>query len=75
LTVAPRLLYSWLKDGDLPLGMDSWADTRLTPVNGMPSIWRDAVTGEERDFEGKYPVGAILRRFPAALLIGGDAGK
>jgi len=74
VTVVPRLLFPWVKDGELPLGMDSWADTRLTPVPGMPSIWRDAVTGEERDFEGKYPVGAILRRFSAALLIGGGAG-
>jgi len=75
VTVVPRLLFPWVREGDLPLGPDSWADTRLTPVHGMPSIWRDAVTGEERDFEGRYPVGAILRRFPAALLIGGDAGK
>ena len=75
VTVVPRLLFPWVRDGELPLGMDSWADTRLTPVNGMPTIWRDALTGEERDFMGKYPVGSILRRFPAALLIGGDAGK
>jgi (1->4)-alpha-D-glucan 1-alpha-D-glucosylmutase len=75
VTVAPRLLFPWVRDGELPLGMDAWADTRLTPVKGMPSVWRDALTGEERDFMGKYPVGAILRRFPEALLIGGDAGK
>ena len=75
VTVVPRLLHSWVKDGELPLGQESWADTRLTPVNGMPSIWRDAITGEERVFEGKYPVGRILQRFPVALLIGSDAGE
>jgi len=74
VTVVPRLLLSWVKDGDLPLGLDSWADTRLIPVHGMPSIWRDAITGEELVFERNYPVGTILRRFPAALLIGGDTG-
>jgi (1->4)-alpha-D-glucan 1-alpha-D-glucosylmutase len=75
ITVVPRLLLSRVKDGDLPLGLDSWADTRLAPVNGMPSIWRDAITGEEFVFESKYPVGRILQRFPVALLIGSDAGE
>jgi (1->4)-alpha-D-glucan 1-alpha-D-glucosylmutase len=72
VTVVPRLLYSWVKDGNLPLGRDSWADTSLTPVHGMPSIWRDAVTGEKCEFEGKYSVGRILQRFPAALLLGDE---
>jgi (1->4)-alpha-D-glucan 1-alpha-D-glucosylmutase len=75
VTVVPRLLLSRVKDGDLPLGLDFWADTRLAPVNGMPSIWRDAITGEEIVFESKYPVGRILQRFPVALLIGSDAGE
>jgi (1->4)-alpha-D-glucan 1-alpha-D-glucosylmutase len=73
LTVVPRLLHAWLKDGELPFGPESWADTQLTPVVGMPSIWRDAITGEELVFESKYPVGRILQRFPVALLIGEDA--
>ncbi|HEX7505103.1 MAG TPA: hypothetical protein VF336_07530, partial [Syntrophales bacterium] len=73
LTVVPRLLHAWLKDGELPFGPESWADTQLTPIVGMPSIWRDAITGEELVFESKYPVGRILQRFPVALLIGEDA--
>jgi (1->4)-alpha-D-glucan 1-alpha-D-glucosylmutase len=71
--VVPRLLHAWLKDGELPLGQGHWADTSLTPVNGMPTIWRDAITGEELVFESKFPVGRILQRFPVALLIGGDS--
>jgi (1->4)-alpha-D-glucan 1-alpha-D-glucosylmutase len=72
VTVVPRLLLSWVKEGQFPLGQEAWGDTSLTPVDGMPSMWRDAITGEERVFENKYPVGRILQRFPVALLIGGD---
>jgi (1->4)-alpha-D-glucan 1-alpha-D-glucosylmutase len=74
VTVVPRLLHSRVKDGELPLGQEFWADTRLTAMDGMPSIWRDAIAGEELVFESNCPVGAILQRFPVALLIGGDAG-
>jgi (1->4)-alpha-D-glucan 1-alpha-D-glucosylmutase len=75
LTVAPRLLHAWLKDGEIPLGGQCWGDTGLDAVDGMPSIWRDAITGEELVFGSKCPVGTILQRFPVALLIGGDAGE
>jgi (1->4)-alpha-D-glucan 1-alpha-D-glucosylmutase len=71
VTVVPRLLHSWVKDGELPLGQESWADTQLPALDGMPSIWRDAITDEEVVFEGNYPVGRILQRFPVAFLIGG----
>jgi (1->4)-alpha-D-glucan 1-alpha-D-glucosylmutase len=72
LTAVPRLLHAWLKDGEIPLGQESWADTQLPPLDGMPSVWRDAITGDEVVFESHYPVGRILQRFPGALLIGGD---
>ena len=72
LTVAPRLLHAWLKDGEMPLGQESWADTQLPALDGMPSVWRDAITGDEVVFESSCPVGRILQRFPVALLIGGD---
>jgi (1->4)-alpha-D-glucan 1-alpha-D-glucosylmutase len=72
--VVPRLLHSRVKDGALPLGQEFWADTRLEAIDGMPSIWRDAITGVDLVFESNYPVGAILQRFPVALLIGGDTG-
>jgi (1->4)-alpha-D-glucan 1-alpha-D-glucosylmutase len=75
VTVVPRLLLSWVKAGRLPPGQEDWGDTSLTPVDGMPSIWRDAITGEERVFENTYPVGRILQRFPVALLTGSDAGE
>ena len=75
VTVVPRIQLSRAQDGELPPGQESWADTRLAPVNGMPSIWRNAITGEEIVFESKYPVGRILQRFPVALLIGSHAGE
>ncbi len=74
ITVVPRLLHSRVKDGELPLGQEFWADTRLTAMDGMPSIWRDAIAGEDLVFESNCPVGAILQRFPVALLIGGHTG-
>jgi (1->4)-alpha-D-glucan 1-alpha-D-glucosylmutase len=75
VTVVSRLLHSWVKDGELPLGQESWADTKLPALDGMPSIWRDAITGDEVVFEGNYPVGRILQRFPVAFLIGGDTER
>jgi len=75
LTVAPRLLHAWLKDGEIPLGGQFWGDTGLAAVDGMPSIWRDAITGEELVFGSKYPMGTILQRFPVALLTAGEPAE
>src|SRR5262249_48355999 len=55
LVVAPRLV--------LGVG-DDWQDTALTVPGGR---WQDVLTGEERD-GGRTPAGALLRRFPVALL-------
>jgi len=69
--VAPRLAASLAEPGQFPLGPDAWGDTALElPEAGAP--WTDALTGEAPGKTGLVPVGGILRRFPAALLICGE---
>jgi (1->4)-alpha-D-glucan 1-alpha-D-glucosylmutase len=70
--VAPRLLASMLKKGDLPLGPAVWEDTSIGRLEGMPRVWNDALTGDEKHFDGDFPLGEVLWRFPAALLLGDE---
>jgi (1->4)-alpha-D-glucan 1-alpha-D-glucosylmutase len=72
LAVAPRLLARLVKKGDLPLGAAVWEDTATGRLEGMPAVWKDALTGEEKRFEGNFPLGELLARFPAALLLGNE---
>jgi (1->4)-alpha-D-glucan 1-alpha-D-glucosylmutase len=70
VAVAPRLLATMLKKGGLPLGQAVWEDTVIGGPQGMPRLWKDAFTGDEKRFDGKFPLGEVLSRFPAALLLG-----
>ncbi|MGA1844918.1 MAG: malto-oligosyltrehalose synthase [bacterium] len=68
ISVAPRFLTSLIKEGQCPSGEEVWQDTRLLMPEGAPSSWINAITGERISHHGPIPLGAILTRFPVALL-------
>jgi len=69
VTIAPRFLVSLVREGDDPLGMDIWQDTRIPLENGFPHAWRNALTGEVLHARDSLVVGEMLRSFPVALLM------
>lgn len=70
LTVAPRLVAGLVPEGRFPLGREVWGETRLRLPGEAPLRWRDAFSGSELESgEGGLPLGDILERFPAALLV------
>lgn len=70
VTVVPRLLAGWIEDGTLPLGREVWKETVLEWPEDLPAAWRDAFTGAEVSATDAREIGAVLQRFPAALLLG-----
>jgi (1->4)-alpha-D-glucan 1-alpha-D-glucosylmutase len=72
VTVAPRFLTALVGEGEDPLGMERWKDTRLVLPEEVPERWIDAVTGKEIRGGKELPAGEILAFFPAALLMSCD---
>ena len=74
VTIAPRFLTSVVKEGEYPLGLKVWQDTRLVLAAGVPDEWQNRFTGETLRGAGSLPVGESLRYFPVALLTGKKGG-
>lgn len=69
VTIAPRFLVSLVREGDDPLGMNIWQDTRIPLENGFCRTWRNALTGEVLQARDALVVGEAIRSFPVALLV------
>ncbi|MGE5311617.1 MAG: malto-oligosyltrehalose synthase, partial [Nitrospirota bacterium] len=69
VTIAPRFLVSLVQQGEDPLGMNIWQDTRIPLENGLPRVWRNALTGEVLHGRDSLVVGEMLQSFPVALLV------
>ncbi|HYP29598.1 MAG TPA: malto-oligosyltrehalose synthase [Blastocatellia bacterium] len=69
VTLAPRLLTSFVSEQGLPLGQ-AWEDTQVALPEGAPATWRDAFTGEALDGGGGVRLSEAFGRFPVSLLTG-----
>jgi (1->4)-alpha-D-glucan 1-alpha-D-glucosylmutase len=69
VTIAPRFLVNLVKEGEDPLGMNVWQDTRIPLEDGSPRSWRNALTGEVLHASDSLVVGEVLRSCPVALLV------
>jgi (1->4)-alpha-D-glucan 1-alpha-D-glucosylmutase len=69
VTVAPRFLVGLVKEGEDPVGMNVWQDTRIPLEDGIPRSWINALTGEVLRARGSLVVGEVLRSFPVALVV------
>ncbi|MCU7497430.1 MAG: malto-oligosyltrehalose synthase [Ignavibacteria bacterium] len=74
VSVAPRLLTEFVKEGELPLG-ERWAETMLELPPEIKS-WRNALTGSSLKMPEKprsrnyLMIKDVLSNFPVALLLG-----
>jgi (1->4)-alpha-D-glucan 1-alpha-D-glucosylmutase len=69
VTIAPRFLVSLVGEGEDPLGMDIWQDTRVPLGNGFSRTWRNVLTGEVLHARDALVVGEMIQSFPVALLV------
>ncbi|NLW06500.1 MAG: malto-oligosyltrehalose synthase [Clostridia bacterium] len=53
-----------------PLGGEVWKDTALLLPAAAPDRWRNILTGEVISACQQFPVAALLKYFPVALLVG-----
>lgn len=71
VAVAPRLLTSFVREEETPLG-HIWEDTHVVLPDGAPTLWREAITSRTIDGGPYVRMGEIVKHFPVALLLGGD---
>jgi (1->4)-alpha-D-glucan 1-alpha-D-glucosylmutase len=69
VTIAPRFLVSLVREGEDPLGMNIWQDTRIPLEGGFSRPWRNALTGEVVHARDSLVIGEVLQTFPVALLV------
>jgi (1->4)-alpha-D-glucan 1-alpha-D-glucosylmutase len=73
VTIAPRFLIGLIEEGQYPLGPEIWQDTSLMLPENRPRTWRDAITEQIVEGEGRLIIGDALRFFPVSLLIGTES--
>ncbi len=67
--ITPRFLTPIVGENDLPFGEQIWQDTYVELPDGVPAVWRDAITGQKIEGDGRLFLGRVLGRFPVALLL------
>ncbi|MGE5354543.1 MAG: malto-oligosyltrehalose synthase [Acidobacteriota bacterium] len=74
VTIAPRFLTEFVKDGELPLGED-WGDTMIALPQEIKS-WENVITGqrllksEKSASRGFFMAKEVFSHFPVALILG-----
>ncbi|GET40404.1 malto-oligosyltrehalose synthase [Microseira wollei NIES-4236] len=69
ISVAPSFFTTLVKPGELPLGEQVWADTKLLMPLGVESTGRDGITNQTISGGNRVALAQILQHFPVALLI------
>ncbi|MBD2778603.1 malto-oligosyltrehalose synthase [Iningainema tapete] len=70
VTIAPRFFTKLIQPGEYPLGKEVWDDTSIELPSDAPSSWKDAITEQKVQGDGKLLIGEVLKHFPVALLVG-----
>lgn len=68
ITVVPRFLTRLVKPDEVPIGEQVWQDTHLLVPRAMPRSLVNLITGDTVHASPKLLAGAVLARFPVALL-------
>ncbi len=69
VTIAPRLLTTLIKEGELPLGQHVWDNTHIILPEGAPFLWKDAIATQLIEGGKILPMSEVLKHFPVALLM------
>ena len=69
--IAPRLVARLVEGDAMPLGRETWEDTRVDLPSELRGTYRNVLTHEivAADDDGGLAAGAVLRHFPVALLL------
>jgi len=70
VTLAPRRIATLIKTFELPVGDEVWGDTSVSLPDGAPVNWRNPLTGETCEAQGKLSLGAICSTVPLGFLLG-----
>jgi (1->4)-alpha-D-glucan 1-alpha-D-glucosylmutase len=68
ITMVPRFLTSIVKENELPIGSNIWADTCIDLSKFDAQSLKNNLTGEVFGKKGKILIGEIFRNFPYALI-------
>lgn len=68
ITIAPRFFTKLIQLGEYPLGKQIWDDTYLYLPKDASLSWKDAITEQPVQANGKLLIGEVLKHFPVALL-------
>jgi len=69
VTIVPRFLTPVIKEGEDPLGQEVWDDTCIHLPEGVSHQWKNVITSQWVNSEGKLTIGEALKHFPVALLM------
>ena len=70
IIVVPRLLVSLCKNGVLPLGKETWADTKIVLPPNTPNLLTNVFTGKKINLSNELRLGEALSEFPVGLFKG-----
>ncbi len=70
VTITPRMVTGLAEENRLPLGNETWEDTRLILPPASPPHWRNALSGEIVPGGKSLRLADACSQFPAALLVG-----
>ncbi|HDQ26185.1 MAG TPA: malto-oligosyltrehalose synthase, partial [bacterium] len=69
MALAPRFFTQLCKEGEMPLGADTWKDTFIEIAREHAGEYTDAITGRVINVEGKLSVGEALSAFPCGMMV------
>jgi (1->4)-alpha-D-glucan 1-alpha-D-glucosylmutase len=70
VTIAPRLVASLIKEGELPLGERVWEDTKIELPDNSPDQWHHVFTDQSLNGKSALALSEVFRHFPLGLLTG-----
>ena len=71
--IVPRFLTTVIREGEYPLGREVCDDTEVALGEGVSHQWKNVITDEWMNGQGKLIIGEVLNHFPVALLMREEA--
>ena len=75
LVAVGRNLSNLTEPGTAPIGRGVWGDTTVELPDGLPSTWRETLSGVEIDGAGGVAVAELFSMLPQAICVGAKPGR
>ena len=72
VVAVPRFLTGIIKEDQIPVSREIWADTFIQLPADLPAIeqtWYNVITGESLHLDNQIKIGELFRFFPGAFLV------